>query len=290
LCATAVVSGGCVARGAGVAGPQTAKYGGPVSSAAASAPRPVAPARKAVDRPAGTTAPAATHAAARVRQGIDDDAAVGSNTYLYLNAKVPKLIVEVDAVRGYEPAPSALDVLRERLTEVVDKPGGVDFLPTRNIPAMEPGDQQHTSMENTEKKYRLHHSSPSAIVLYILYSDEDPGNGVIGAAYSSSAFAVFKKAIASAATPLVTAEDIEDSVIVHETGHVLALVNIGYRSPRDHEDPNHPNHSKNPRSVMYWAVDNIGVVALLGGSTKPPTAFDADDLADLRDLRDGRLK
>ena len=132
-------------------------------------------------------------------------------------------------------------------------------------------------------------STASAIVLYVLYADGSTGN-TIGAAYSSSAFAVFKQAIESAATPLVTAEEIEDSVIVHEAGHVLALVNIGYKSPRDHEDPQHEGHSKNSKSVMYWAVDNVGVVGLLGGSTKPPTSFDADDLADLRDLRDGRLK
>jgi hypothetical protein len=221
---------------------------------------------------------------------INDQGPVGSNTHLYLSRKIPKLVVEIDAVKGYEPATSALLILRDRLARVVDKPGGITVLPTRVIPKTEQSDPDHSVMENTEKKYRQHHSTASAIVLYILYSDGRSGN-VIGAAYSSSAYVVFKQNIQdAAATPLVSAEDIEDSVIVHELGHVLALVNIGYHSPRDHEDPQHPGHSNDSKSVMYWAADNVGVVGLLGGSRKPPTEFDAADLADLRDLRDGKLK
>jgi hypothetical protein len=241
----------------------------------------------------GSSGPAPSYGPVHLQQlpeKIDDNGPVGANTHLYLNRKIPKLVVEVDAVKGYEPAPSALRILRDRLTRVVDKPGGVTFLATKVIPRTEDGDSQHSFMEKTEQRYRTHHSTPSAIVLYVLYSDGQMG-GVIGAAYSSSAYVVFKQNIQdSAATPLVTAVDIENSVIVHEMGHVMALVNIGYQSPRNHEDPQHKGHSNNSKSVMYWAVDNVGVVGLLGGSRKPPTEFDANDLADLRDLRDGKLK
>jgi len=66
-------------------------------------------------------------------------------------------------------------------------------------------------------------------------------------------------------------------------------VNLGYHSPRPHEDPQHPGHSNDPNSVMYWAVDNVGVATLLGGHTAPPTDFDPDDRADLSDIRRGEL-
>jgi hypothetical protein len=42
--------------------------------------------------------------------------------------------------------------------------------------------------------------------------------------------------------------------------------------------------------VMYYAVDSIGVVGLLGGRTEPPNSFDKDDLADLADLKSGKLR
>ena len=291
MCGFAVLFGACAARSSSVLAPRSHGIAGASKAAGPAAATPHAAGRKAVYAvSAGSSGSAPTSAPLPpATQRIDDHGPVGSNTFLYLNRTIGKLVVEIDAVHGYEPAASAVSLLRTRLSQVADKPAGIDVLPVTVIPGTVSGDAKHTFMENTERKYRVHYSTARAIVLYVLYSDNDTGNS-IGAAYSSSAFAVFKQSIESAATPLVSAEEIEDSVIVHEMGHVLALVNIGYTSPRDHEDPNHPGHSKNPGSVMYWAVDNVGVVGLLGGHMRPPTTFDADDLADLRDLRDGKLK
>ena len=53
-------------------------------------------------------------------------------------------------------------------------------------------------------------------------------------------------------------EDVENSVLVHEVGHLLGLVNL-YQSPVDHEDPDHPGHSNNDESVMYWAIESADV-------------------------------
>jgi hypothetical protein len=40
---------------------------------------------------------------------------------------------------------------------------------------------------------------------------------------------------------------------------------------------------------MFYAVDSVGVVNLLGGRTEPPNTFDADDKADLADVKAGKL-
>jgi hypothetical protein len=61
-------------------------------------------------------------------------------------------------------------------------------------------------------------------------------------------------------------------------------VNIGYRSRFNHEDPAHPNHSNNPGSVMYWAVEDISIRNVLRGG--PPPDFDDADRADLAMLRE----
>ena len=53
-------------------------------------------------------------------------------------------------------------------------------------------------------------------------------------------------------------EDVENSVLVHEVGHLLGLVNLVYQSPVDHED-HHPGHSNNDESVMYWAIESADV-------------------------------
>lgn len=64
-------------------------------------------------------------------------------------------------------------------------------------------------------------------------------------------------------------------------------MNIGYGSPRDHEDPEHPNHTKHRDGVMYWAVESISVTNVLTGG--PPDDFHPDSRADLRDLKSGRI-
>ena len=85
--------------------------------------------------------------------------------------------------------------------------------------------------------------------------------------------------------PLV--EDVENSVLVHEVGHLLGLVNLVYQSTIDHEDPDHPGHSSNDESVMYWAVESADVSNFIFGSL--PNDFDDDDRSDLAGLADGSI-
>lgn len=212
----------------------------------------------------------------------------GSNAAAFLRAEIPRLVVEIDAVDGKGPRPETLDLLRSRLAAVVDKPGGIRFLPVEAIPA-HGGAWTLDDLRAAERAHRDSHNSTSAASLYLLFVDgTPPKDGAIGIAFSGSSAAIFSDQVADAATLLVSAAAIERADTVHEVGHLLSLVNLGYRSSRDHEDPGHRGHSDNPRSVMYWAVDNVGVASLLGGRTEPPTAFDADDLADLAAIRSGR--
>jgi hypothetical protein len=106
---------------------------------------------------------------------------------------------------------------------------------------------------------------------------------VLGVSVRGDVIALFPDSIESSATPLVSAAAIEDAVVLHELGHVLGLVDLARDTGR--ADPNHPGHSVNTHSVMYWAVESSLVGQVLNGP--PPRDFDNDDLADLRALRNG---
>ncbi len=219
-----------------------------------------------------------------------DNGDLGSMGYWYLNKAAPKLVVEIDAVHGMAPTATTLNMLRSRLASVADKPGGVQILPAQDI-----GKGRDTwSMDDvrrTKDKFRTHFSDKTQAVMHILFVDGQPDRqGPIGIAYSASTDVIFEQVVRDIATPLVPAQSIEEAVVIHEVGHILSLINEGYTSPRKHEDAQHEGHSNNQGSVMYWALDNSGVVQLLGGRTKPPDDYDADDRADLRDVRDGKLK
>jgi hypothetical protein len=95
--------------------------------------------------------------------------------------------------------------------------------------------------------------------------------------------ALFADNIADAATPLVSRASIEDAVLLHELGHVLGLVDLARDTGR--ADKEHPGHSSNSASVMYWAVESSLVGQVLNGP--PPRDFDAQDRADLAALRNG---
>ncbi len=224
--------------------------------------------------------------------GIDDNAGLGFNTGLYMSSEIPKVVIETDAVVGHEPSQQTLNLLRTRLASVSDKSGGIEILPVETFKS-DAGDWTQDELVAAEKRSRDRWSNHNEMVLYVLYVDKSfaEDENALGVAFKSSTVVVFIEQVReSAATPLVTAQNIENAVAVHELGHVLALVNIGYASPRDHEDSQHDGHSSNTRSVMYWAMDNVGVANLLDGRTSLPTDFDADDRADLADLRSGKLR
>lgn len=237
--------------------------------------------------PPGTTAteePPTTPA-----PSLDDHGQVGHLALAYLRSDQPKLVVEITAVEGRSPSREARNLLATRLRSVLDKPGGIEMLDPRVIP---PQGNRHTldDIRAVEDAHRTHFSTDGTVIMHYLFLDGEfaEEEGALGLAYRASSVAIFPDTIDAASTPLVTSEAIEGSVVVHEAGHLLRLVNIGYRSPRDHEDPEHPNHTKHRDGVMFWAVESISVANVLAGG--PPDDFHPDSRADLRDLQSGRIR
>lgn len=214
----------------------------------------------------------------------------GNNVYWYLNKTRPKLVIETDVV-GSSPFDGTLDHLVAKLREVADKPGGIRVLPVQRLPAGRTT-WQPNDLATFESRYRETAHTADTMSIYILFVSGDPrygggGGTLLGHAYTASAVVLYSDNIRGDLPPLLGADDLERAVLVHEVGHLLALVNQTYKSPRDHEDPEHPGHSGNEDSIMYWALEFGDAVAALAGNL--PTDFDADDLADLRDLKTGKL-
>ena len=138
--------------------------------------------------------------------------------------------------------------------------------------------------EVADRSAREPQGGDQAVVrLLFLEGSFAPDNRVLGAAVRGDVIAVFPSVVRSSASPVVPAARIEDAVTMHELGHVLGLVDLVIDRNRD--DAEHPGHSTNPGSVMYWAVESSLVGQVLGGP--PPTEFDAADRADLAAIRNG---
>jgi hypothetical protein len=206
------------------------------------------------------------------------------------DASFTSMVIEIDHAPGYRPYTSSTDLLVERLEQVCDKPGGISVA-YREVNFEQPTSwsAQNVRDEGWEHK----DASPmdgSTLRWQILFPEgtyED--ESVLGVAVDASTVALFGDAIDEADGLLgrPSVEDVENSVIVHEAGHLLGLVNLVYQSPVAHEDSEHPGHSNNEDSVMYWAIESTGLRNFITGDL--PSEFDADDLADLAGLASGDI-
>jgi hypothetical protein len=206
------------------------------------------------------------------------------------SSQYTKLVIEIDYETDYKPEASSTDMLIERIEQVCDKPNGVeiDFNPT----TFGHGDTW-TAQDVRDKGWANKDSEPrdsSVLTWQIIFpSGTYSDDSVLGVAVDASTIAIFGDSVDDAAGFFgrPSAEEVENSVTIHEVGHLLGLVNLVYTSPADHEDSEHKGHSNNEDSVMYWAIESRSVGSFISGDL--PTEFDQDDLNDLSGLADGSI-
>ncbi len=198
----------------------------------------------------------------------------GDFTLRYLKGnKYERVVIEIDYELGCEPSEEAVNLLKTRISENCDKSEIVWDKTLSDV--FEPKGSAYSlrEIQDLEDEYRDEYFHGKTAVIYCLYLGEFEDKDVLGIAYHGSSIAIFKETIRNAETGLVSAEEIEKSVIVHEFGHLLALVNIGYVSDIDHEDKDYPHHCthtttygippfayEHPDCVMHWAVESTDIV------------------------------
>lgn len=202
----------------------------------------------------------------------------------YLSSKdYTTWVIEVDTVQGMSPSTGALDLLRSRLNEVADKPGGIDVRQSDTL-AARGGTWSTRDVVDISSSSRDVRTGGKTVATHLLFLDgRYEQEGVIGIAIGHGTIAIFSQTIQESCTVLngcLTGTDsVFRAVLVHEFGHAMGLVDNGVKMVEPHEDPDHPGHSDNQASVMYWAVETTSIFNVFRGG--PPTAFDGNDKADL---------
>lgn len=223
---------------------------------------------------------------------LDDASSVGFHGPAMLRPGVQRLVVEVDVQDGVQPSQGALDHLVATMRAVVDKPGGV-VLSGGNTFASDRDQWSTADLRQVAAQNRDTRSAGDTVSVYVLYVEgefvsDGQSTNAIGVAHSASEMALFPQRWEGLGGLLGSDSAIERAVLVHEWGHLLGLVNIGYESEIDHEDPEHPGHSSNRGSVMYWAIESTFISQVFSGP--PPDDFDQADLADLEGIRTGKYR
>ncbi|HEX2850209.1 MAG TPA: hypothetical protein VHN98_06640 [Acidimicrobiales bacterium] len=198
-------------------------------------------------------------------------------------APATSLVLDVLSQAGAAPHSSSIDHATKVLADVSQKPvsaTGVGSLP---------GGARSWSVDDIDALAdRYAQAAPrddrAAVHLLFLRGSYEGDSSVLGVAVRGDVAAVFSDQVASADTPVISEGAIEDAVTIHELGHLLGLVDLVLSTGRG--DPDHPGHSRNRGSVMYWAVESDLVTQVLGGG--PPRDFDSQDRADLAAIRSGQ--
>jgi len=194
------------------------------------------------------------------------------------------LKVEVLYANGTSPTLSALGVLEQRIRtyslngDIRD----IDF----SMRMFEPEYSTYyfSNLKAVEDDYRMYENTENQSALFIMYCNGRYARAeAVGYAYGDSSYAIFQETIIDyleGNTVPVSLHSFEASILVHEWGHIIGLVNIGYESNvPGHHDASHPFHSTSPKSVMHYAVEFIGITG------EPPTDFSVADQRDIIDLK-----
>lgn len=191
-----------------------------------------------------------------------------------------ELHLEVLVQEGARPSSGAIDRLGAELSRVSGKP----VTTTKGVVG---GDRTSWSAgavrEAADANAGMRQGGNAAVIrLLYLRGSSAESERALGVAVRGDVAAVFADEVRGAGTPLIGTDAIERAVTLHELGHLLGLVDLFLQTGRS--DPDHPGHSSNDRSVMYWAVES-GLFSDISGDL--PQDFDDDDLADLATIRQG---
>lgn len=157
-----------------------------------------------------------------------------------------------------------------------------------------PGQNQNYSAQNIlaiANQYRQSNVASNTLNLYIVFldgyflSDGQENTNVLGVSIENSGvIALFKPVIDNHTFGGSNIKRFtEQTVLIHEAGHALGLVNNGLSLQSDHQDEEHGAHCNNSDCVMYWANEGLQDVIqfmMIHGTSTQAIVFGNQCLAD----------
>ncbi|MFI5195562.1 MAG: hypothetical protein ACHQD8_00595, partial [Chitinophagales bacterium] len=181
------------------------------------------------------------------------DQPIGASAHDLLSAaKYTTINIQVQYMPGYELDATAISNVTAYLNTLCNKPGGINI--TQSQVAGNGDTLNPEKVGILEKQNRTAYTSGSTIALYILVTDGyDTSGTVLGFSYRNTSICLFGKNIFNNSGGLFepSREALESSVLEHELGHMMGLVNTGSPMVVNHQDPAHGNHCNNPHCLMY---------------------------------------
>jgi hypothetical protein len=209
--------------------------------------------------------------------------AVGASANELLSAaKYSSLKIEVQYMPGFQPDAAALTHLQNTLSGLINKPSGINIV-TKEIPAVTNQALSVNDIISIEKNNRTAFTNGNELAVYVLYTNgnyTDPN--VLGIAYKNTSVVLFGKKISDNSGGIGQANrtKLVATVLEHELGHLLGLVDLGSAMQTGHKDAAHGSHCNNNSCLMYYASETTDILGFLVTGNIP--SFDVNCQADLK--------
>ena len=194
-----------------------------------------------------------------------------------------QLIVEIQYMEGHRPTGEAISRFQSFLEERLNK-STVTMMEPSVIPALGQNAYSANQIRDLEEEHRTVYPEEGILSTYFIIVDGewDVSSNVLGIAYYNTSMALFGKKIEEASGGLFQhgRDKIEATVMLHEIGHLMGLVNNGIEMQNDHQDEGHGKHCDESECLMYFAVRTTDFFANVFEGTIPE--LDEACLADLR--------
>ncbi len=197
------------------------------------------------------------------------------------------LHLEIFYVKGFQPTTATVQNFEAFLGARLHKSGGIE-IELKQIESPGQASYSIAAIKNIEDSLRTAYNSVNKITVFGLFIDgeysENTENGsVLGVAYRNTSFVIFEETTQRfSGQPLAPSTTVlETTVLDHEFGHLMGMVNAGTSMQSEHQDTAHGRHCSNDNCLMYWTAETgEGLLNMISGGTIPD--FDGLCLEDLQ--------
>jgi hypothetical protein len=183
---------------------------------------------------------------------------------------------EIFYIEGLKPTENTISNFETFLSERLNKPNGIVVQLTQ---IASPGQAVYTINEirDLEDDIRTKYNDEKEVAVFGIFIDgeysENTENGsVLGVAYRNTSFVVFEETVQRfSGQPLAPSTTVlETTVLNHEFGHLLGLVNAGTTPQTDHQDVEHGRHCTTEDCLMFWTAETgEGLLNSISGGVIP---------------------
>jgi hypothetical protein len=208
--------------------------------------------------------------------------AIGASANDLLSAsRYNSVTIEIQYMPGVQPDAASVNNLVAFINLLCNKPGGISVVQTGIASG---GKTVYSDADVTalEKDNRTVYTSGTQLGIHFLYLDGNyTTSNVLGYAYRNTSMALFGRKIVDNSGGLgqPTRTKLETTVLEHEMGHILGLVNLGSAMQTTHEDGAHAKHCSNTACLMYYQAQVTDIMGPLSTGNIP--VLDANCRADL---------